>query len=69
VHFAREILKEGKRKIDSFMVEWLQKIPEGMRASFDTLEGEILMERLGDGVETWVRPFSVSSLPFSHMHS
>jgi sister chromatid cohesion protein DCC1 len=63
VHFAREILKEGKRKTDSFMAEWLQKIPEGMHASFDMLEGEILTERLG--VETWVRPFSVSSLPSS----
>jgi len=63
VHFAREILKEGKRKTDIFMAEWLQKIPEGMRPSFDMLEGEILTERLG--VETWVRPFSVSSLPSS----
>lgn len=63
VHFARQILKEGRRKTDSFMAEWLQKIPEGMRASFDMLEGEILTERLG--VETWVRPFSVSSLPSS----
>jgi sister chromatid cohesion protein DCC1 len=52
VHFAREVLKEEKRKLDSFLVKWLQEIPEGMRASFDTLEGEILMERLGDGVET-----------------
>ncbi|XP_059431447.1 uncharacterized protein LOC132164940 [Corylus avellana] len=63
VHFAREILKEGKKKTESFMAEWLQKIPEGMRASFDMLEGEILTERFG--VETWVRPFSVSSLPSS----
>ncbi|XP_040993381.1 sister chromatid cohesion protein DCC1 isoform X2 [Juglans microcarpa x Juglans regia] len=63
VHFAREILKEGKRKMDTFMAKWMQKIPEGMRASFDMLEGEVLTERLG--VETWVRAFSVSSLPFS----
>ncbi|KAB1225048.1 Sister chromatid cohesion protein DCC1 [Morella rubra] len=63
VHFAREILKEGKRKMDSFMVEWMQKIPEGMQASLDMLEGEVLTERLG--VETWVRAFSVSSLPSS----
>ncbi|KAG2672031.1 hypothetical protein I3760_13G019300 [Carya illinoinensis] len=63
VHFAREILKEGKRKMDTFMVKWMQKIPEGMRASFDMLEGEVLTERLG--VETWVRAFSVSSLPSS----
>jgi sister chromatid cohesion protein DCC1 len=46
------------------MVEWLQKISQGMQASFDMLEGEILMERLGDGVETGVRPFSVFSAIF-----
>lgn len=63
VHFAREILKEGKRKMESFMKEWMQKIPEGMQASFDMLEGEVLTERLG--VETWIRAFSVSSLPSS----
>ncbi|KAK4592507.1 hypothetical protein RGQ29_016868 [Quercus rubra] len=63
VHFAREILKEGKRKMESFMKEWMQKIPEGMQASFDMLEGEVLTERLG--VETWIHAFSVSSLPSS----
>ncbi|KAF3973254.1 hypothetical protein CMV_003316 [Castanea mollissima] len=63
VHFAREILKEGKRKMESFMKEWMQKIPEGMQASFNMLEGEVLTERLG--VETWIRAFSVSSLPSS----
>lgn len=63
VHFAREILKEGKMKMDTFMGKWMQKIPEGMRASFDMLEGEVLTERLG--VETWVRALSVSSLPSS----
>ena len=63
VHFAREILKEGKRKMESFMKEWMQKIPEGMQASFNMLEGEVLTERLG--VETWIHAFSVSSLPSS----
>ncbi|XP_021679348.2 uncharacterized protein LOC110664114 isoform X2 [Hevea brasiliensis] len=61
VHFAREILKAGKRKMENFMVEWLKQIPDGMQASFDMLEGEVLTEKLG--VETWVRAFSVSSLP------
>ncbi|RVW22831.1 Sister chromatid cohesion protein DCC1 [Vitis vinifera] len=61
IHFAREILKDGKRKMESFMEEWIQKIPDGMQASFDMLEGEVLTEKFG--VETWVRAFSVSSLP------
>ncbi|KAF5732823.1 putative protein binding protein [Tripterygium wilfordii] len=61
VHFARQILREGKMKMETFMAEWKQKIPDGMQASFDMLEGEVLTERLG--VETWVRPFSLSSLP------
>ncbi|EOY17536.1 hypothetical protein QUC31_006865 [Theobroma cacao] len=61
VHFAREILREGKRKMESFMEEWTRKIPEEMQASFDMLEGEVLTEKVG--VETWVHAFSVSSLP------
>lgn len=61
IHFAREILKDGKRKMESFMEEWIQKIPDGMQASFDMLEGEVLTEKFG--VETWVCAFSVSSLP------
>lgn len=61
VHFAREVLKNGKMKLENFMDEWRRKIPLGMRGNFDLLEGEVLTERLG--VETWVRGFRVSSLP------
>ncbi|PPS11956.1 hypothetical protein GOBAR_AA08717 [Gossypium barbadense] len=61
VHFARGILREGKRKMESFMEEWLRMIPEEIQPSFDMLEGEVLTEKLG--VETWVRALSVSSLP------
>ncbi|GAV87673.1 DUF2036 domain-containing protein [Cephalotus follicularis] len=63
MHFARAILREGKRKMESFMEEWTRKIPDGMQANFDMLEGEVLTEKLG--VETWVHAFSVSSLPSS----
>ncbi|XP_042491675.1 sister chromatid cohesion protein DCC1 [Macadamia integrifolia] len=61
VNFARGILRGGKRKMESFMEEWMLKIPQGMRATFDMLEGEVLVERLG--VETWLHAFSVSLLP------
>ena len=61
IHFARKILKDGKRKMESFMEEWTKKVPDGMQASFDMLEGEVLTEKFG--VETWVHAFSVSSLP------
>ncbi|XP_059633770.1 uncharacterized protein LOC132276383 [Cornus florida] len=61
VHIARGILRGGKMKLDNFMVEWIKKIPEGMLADFDMLEGEVLTEKLG--IETRVRSFSVSSLP------
>ncbi|XP_061337225.1 uncharacterized protein LOC133284251 [Gastrolobium bilobum] len=61
IHFAREILRGGKRKLESFMDEWRQKTPEGMQPTFDLVEGEVLTERIG--IETWVRAFSVSSLP------
>ncbi|KAL2337268.1 hypothetical protein Fmac_011714 [Flemingia macrophylla] len=61
VHFARKILKGGKRKLESFMDERRQKIPEGMQPTFDLVEGEVLTERIG--VETWVHAFNVASLP------
>ncbi|KAA0049092.1 sister chromatid cohesion protein DCC1 [Cucumis melo var. makuwa] len=61
VHFAREVLRKGKMKLEHLMDEWRQKIPLGMCANFDMLEGEVLTERLG--VETWVRGFRVCQLP------
>ncbi|KZV52344.1 hypothetical protein F511_32162 [Dorcoceras hygrometricum] len=61
VHFAREILREGKMKLQIFVDEWIRKVPDGINASFDILEGEVLTEKIG--VETWVYSFSVSSLP------
>ncbi|KAJ1420641.1 Sister chromatid cohesion protein Dcc1 [Sesbania bispinosa] len=61
IHFAREILKGGKKKLESFMNEWRQKTPDGMQPTLDLMEGEVLTERVG--VETWVRSFSISSLP------
>ncbi|XP_047951178.1 sister chromatid cohesion protein DCC1 [Salvia hispanica] len=61
VCLAREILKGGKMKLEIFMEKWMRKLPDGMCASFEMLEGEILTEKLG--IETWLYPFSVSSLP------
>ncbi|MCD9561036.1 hypothetical protein HAX54_019970 [Datura stramonium] len=61
VHFARVILRGKKMKLESFMEEWRKKVPEGMNASFDVLEGEVLTEKLG--IETRIYAFSVSSLP------
>ncbi|KAL7120849.1 hypothetical protein ACP275_02G147400 [Erythranthe tilingii] len=63
VKLARGILKEGKMKLEVFMEEWGRKVPEGMRASLDFLEGEVLMEKIG--METRVYSFSVSDLPSS----
>ncbi|KAI3796723.1 hypothetical protein L1987_39402 [Smallanthus sonchifolius] len=62
VHFARVILLDnGKMKMESFMEEWISKVPGGMVASLDMLEGEILVEKLG--IQSWVYAFSVFSLP------
>lgn len=61
VHLARDILKGGKMKIEVFMEKWRRKVPDGMSANFEMLEGEVLMEKLG--MESWVYSFSVSSLP------
>ncbi|KAK9094521.1 hypothetical protein Scep_025990 [Stephania cephalantha] len=61
VHFARVILCGGKMKMERFMEEWMDKIPAGMSAGFEMLEGEVLVENIG--VETWIWAFRVSSLP------
>ncbi|KAK3433872.1 hypothetical protein EUGRSUZ_D01150 [Eucalyptus grandis] len=61
VHYARDVLREGKMRIDNFIDEWKKRVPEEMVANFHMLDGEVLKEKLG--VETWVRPFRVSSLP------
>ncbi|XP_077222806.1 uncharacterized protein LOC143884250 [Tasmannia lanceolata] len=63
LHFVRRILSGGKRRMESFMEDWERNVPEGMQVSFEMLEGEVLVERIG--IETWVRAFSVSSLPSS----
>ncbi|GFP90455.1 sister chromatid cohesion protein dcc1 [Phtheirospermum japonicum] len=62
VQLAREILKEGKMKMEIFMEKWTRKLPDGMsNAGFEILEGEVLTEKIG--VESWVYGFSVCSLP------
>ncbi|KAL3537148.1 hypothetical protein ACH5RR_000514 [Cinchona calisaya] len=61
VHFAKRILRGGKMRLENFMEEWMKKAPEGMRATFDMLEGEVLSEKIG--IETWIYAFSISTLP------
>ncbi|CAH8354126.1 unnamed protein product [Eruca vesicaria subsp. sativa] len=61
LHFARQVLREEKMRLESFMEEWKKKIPEGMEGKFEMLEGEVLTERIG--IETRVYKFSVRSLP------
>lgn len=61
LHFARRILRGGKMRLENFMEEWMKKVPEGMQATFDMLEGEVLSEKLG--IETWIYSFSISTLP------
>ncbi|AEC10442.1 zinc ion binding protein [Arabidopsis thaliana] len=61
LHFARQILREEKMRLESFMEEWKKKIPDGMEERFEMLEGEVLTEKIG--IETRVYTFSVRSLP------
>ncbi|CAG7873946.1 unnamed protein product [Brassica rapa] len=61
LHFARQVLREEKMRVERFMEEWKKKIPEGMEEKFEMLEGEVLTERIG--IETRVYTFSVRSLP------
>ncbi|KAJ0258548.1 Zinc ion binding protein [Hirschfeldia incana] len=61
LHFARQVLREEKMRVESFMEEWRKRIPEGMEEKFEMLEGEVLTEKIG--IETRVYTFSVRSLP------
>ncbi|XP_051150503.1 uncharacterized protein LOC127264911 [Andrographis paniculata] len=61
VKLAREILRERKIKIEMFMEKWRKKAPEGMNPSFDMLEGEVLVEKIG--MDSQVYLFRVSDLP------
>lgn len=63
VHFAKRILEGGKKRMETFMAEWMRKVPEGMHATIEMLEGEILTEKLG--IETWIYGFSRFALPSS----
>ncbi|XP_068669184.1 uncharacterized protein [Aristolochia californica] len=61
IHFARQVLGEGKKKMESFMDEWTRRIPTGMSATLEMLDGEVLIEKIG--VASWIRAFSILSLP------
>ncbi|XP_047338415.1 sister chromatid cohesion protein DCC1 [Impatiens glandulifera] len=61
LHYAKRVLIGGKMKLENFMVEWEKKVPDGMVAKFEMLEGEVLVEKIG--IATWIYGFSVSSLP------
>lgn len=61
LHFARQVLRDGKMRVESFMEEWKKKIPDGIEGRFEMLEGEVLTEKIG--IETRVYVFSVRSLP------
>ncbi|KAF3778765.1 Sister chromatid cohesion protein [Nymphaea thermarum] len=62
VFYGRRVLGRcGKRKEVDFMEEWKRTVPSGIDVSMGMLEGEVLTEKIG--VDTWVRGFSVSSLP------
>ncbi|CAA7050607.1 unnamed protein product [Microthlaspi erraticum] len=61
LHFARQVLRDEKMRVESFMEEWKKKIPDGIEGRFEMLEGEVLTEKIG--IETRVYVFSVRSLP------
>ncbi|XP_078441616.1 zinc ion binding protein [Wolffia australiana] len=61
IHLAKQVLRGGKMKVEAFMGKWKSNIPQGMKADLGVLEGEVLFETFG--LETWIRPYSVSALP------
>ncbi|KAM0947210.1 putative sister chromatid cohesion protein Dcc1 [Dioscorea sansibarensis] len=61
LRFAVRVLGAEKMKLDVFMEKWTRNAPSGMQVNLQMLEGEVLFEKIG--IETWIRPFSVSALP------
>lgn len=61
LHYAKQLMSAGRWKLDDFMEAWMQNLPSGMQASMEMLKGEALLEKFG--LDMWVHPFSVSSLP------
>lgn len=63
LHFAKQILTSKKMKLENFMTKWKSNLPTEMNTDLTILQGEVLCEKIG--METWIRSFSVSSLPSS----
>lgn len=63
LHFAKQTLTSKKMKLENFMTKWKSNIPTEMNPDLAILEGEVIYEKIG--METWIRGFSVSSLPSS----
>lgn len=61
LHYAKQLMSAGRWKLDDFMEAWKQNLPSGMQARMEMLKGEALVEKFG--VDMWIHPFSVSSLP------
>ncbi|KAI5074776.1 hypothetical protein GOP47_0010737 [Adiantum capillus-veneris] len=62
LHYANQLLSAASKwRLDDFLEAWQQNLPSGLQASLDLLKGEVLVEKLG--FDSWLRPFSVSTLP------
>lgn len=61
LHYAKQLMSAGRWKLDDFMEAWMQNLPSGIQARMEMLKGEALVEKFG--VDLWINPFSVSSLP------
>ncbi|MCO5559423.1 hypothetical protein L7F22_013023 [Adiantum nelumboides] len=62
LHYAKQLLSAASKwRLDDFLEAWQQNLPSGLQASLDLLKGEVLVEKFGS--DTWLRPFSVTTLP------
>lgn len=62
VHYAKQLLRSvPKWRLEDFLNAWKRNIPTGLQPELEMLKGEVLIERIG--ADSWLRLFSVSSLP------
>lgn len=62
LHYAKQLLRAASKwKLEDFVEAWKNNIPTGIQPGLEMLKGEVLVEKIGG--DSWVRLYSVSSLP------
>lgn len=62
LHYAKQLLRAASKwRLEDFVDAWKSNIPTGIQPALEMLKGEVLVEKMGG--DSWLRLYSVSSLP------